>query len=121
MINGGIMGMNERDVKGLISPLMRPTKNAVVISPNETGLHRELKWAVCKRLSDLRYDFYVEARLTNGKRPDIIIPKLSCCIEIQVSEKDESIEKKKGYYMGLRVFPVKSKEDINLVLGEWGI
>ena len=85
---------------------------------SEGKKHSELKFYVCRALAELGIDFWCEAQLVNGKRPDIIVPNNSWAIEIQCSESDESIEVKKSEYLGLKIIPIKSLSDITKFFGD---
>ena len=109
------------DINNLINPATKPLKNTFsmkqIIGRGESAKHSTLKHYACMLLRKQGYDFFTEAKLINGKVPDIIILSLGCCIEVQVTEKDKSIELKRENYLGLRVYGIKCKRDIEICLG----
>ena len=97
--------------------MKKPLKDSFRFLGSETNKHIDLKFYTCKLLKKQGYSFYTEVTLINNLRPDILVPSLGCVFEIVSTESDESIEKKKVGYLGLRVYPVRCKKDIEQYLG----
>jgi hypothetical protein len=73
-------------------------QNTIRIGDNESKEHAIRKCEVCHKLLELGKRFYTECVFKNGLRADIYVLDDDLAIEIQKSEPDESIEKKRRKY-----------------------
>ena len=104
------------ETERLLNPMCKPVKNSVVTNKTK-GKHLDLMFQAAKQINELGLDYFCEAKLLNGKNPDLIIPAWGSAVEIMVSEKDENIIKKSKEYMGLKIIPIRSNADIFKELG----
>ena len=73
----------------------------VKIYPNNTDLHENCKWALCRKLKKLGYSIYTECRFSeNQGRADIVAIKdgIGHIYEVVVTEKEKSIAEKRDKY-----------------------
>ena len=92
-----------------IDPMTSNKVNVVNLDTGNTLEHELKKAEIAYKLIQEGHTILTEAKLLNGKKPDIMILSLSNPIiyEIMVSETDERCDSKD--YLGIRIIKVKTK------------
>lgn len=101
-----IINQNQREFK---EPTQTWQQNRVFLNTGNTLDHELLKCAVAYNLIQQGRTIVCEAKLKNGKRPDILVidiypPK---AYEILKSETDAMLEKKRLAYLPIQIIPIR--------------
>lgn len=93
----------------LLEPMNR--KTGIIRLGAESKEHIDLKIKICEHLQRRGFEFVTEAKFVTGGRCDIFCLDTFTAYEIAVSEKSESIERKKlTYPVGIKVVEIRGTE-----------
>lgn len=98
------------NIRDYLDPMQKLIHNpAVKLDGGNSPEHELKKTEICLKLIMEGLHFVTEAKLKNGKKPDILVLDVEPPIayEIQCSESDRSIEEKNKTYGNITVIPIK--------------
>jgi len=101
-----IINTNKREY---LDPMQKAVTNVVYFNSGNTKEHELKKAEICYELLCEGRTFICEAKLKNGRRPDILVLDLinPLAYEVMKSEKEDSIIEKSDAYMGIKIVKVK--------------
>jgi len=98
-----------KNIRDLLDTMSSKIINVVRIDSGNSLEHELKKCEIAYNLLKQGRTIITEAKLKNGKKPDILVLDLNNPIayEIMKSESMKSIHKKEEEYLGIRIIPIK--------------